>query len=1139
MKRMKQILALMLAVLMLVPALAACKQNTDETEKEEAITASPVKFTKSGSYTTAVNSEELKLSDFTADSVEVRYSNPYSENMSAEELIKALSNPEESKEKPVDPESEALEVRPQVNNAATSTGTSVREMYPMTAKIERVEANSNGGIDVTFTDEWASELLPQTYVVTFKNVDDAAYVNVEYPEATLTPDVDKMFASATDLKVTLTVSGDAFVDDVKKSDLFLGNAFEKMEIEDLSNSEQALTLKLSGALTRNVAGAYQWGTVGIKPSGLKNGYTDISAKVNIDLDHVAFSASSLTFDDGRITADLKCYSPDVDADQLTEENVKIDGVKIEKAEKAGDDTVRLTMSRNGVESVNDFVDFVNGKTLTVDGHEEVISLSQAKFYPVFDYVEQNGGNLQLTLKLYFYGGTIDESLGEDDFSFDEALSDAKVEKVSIDSDTVATLVVSVPAGEQTIENFKFYGGVTLAAGTITNNWGEKTSHDYTYSREYSGETLGRDVTLNTETLLEIQKYTSGQNTTFGQICHYGGVIGQVYGIAKSVLEVTGVIKSEHTQVMEELKQIESKIDSVQADVSEIKRGIKNMLNTMNQIDMKNRIDDFETILVDFRSVLNDVKSIQRRGALDMALQDLYEKGEIDAMPDYSKIDPGKIDAYVDELCAKYLPDVSAMSDEEAADYNVAVMDYIDKRAEKKSDKQYNPYDSKVQRLEECFSRVCGLLGKPVASNPITFYDELCALTYNFDSQTYDFRLATRVSLGYELTDAIWALAFHYKVTDDPYNTLYRNRANEYKTAMDTLQGMTVSGHPASEIKANPHEDLVTQEKVETYISDIFIVAGGSRVDCINDLKNRGFTPIDRDLNEGAGGKYIYLGYKTTTDPKEAICDLWLDTDDDESWAGWRRCNYTGLGFSFDGDLNKGAGGSYLYLYYTKDKNRNQRGQNNACLSAITIDSNKWSSYKSDSKNMKESYSVPRENGLNEDLNQGAPGSHLYMYLTYRYDSDKTLTEKVSTGRLDTDPEYYPYCYTLGCKVSAYISPAETDYRNEMFSIFQNWTVDEENEFVRRMHFSEPERELSAAGIHDDYTSAGFPTRDDHRNIVTKAYNKGGHYEGLKGNCIYYSSNDNAAKISYDNMLDYNYEFDFKQSQGNDVYFIRH
>ena len=1133
MRNVKRIAALLLSAVVLVSALASCRQDAKETTADEkTITATSVSYSKSGRYTTTVSSENVDLSGLSIDNVEVRYANPYSGNMTAEELIKELSkNPEEGSIEPVVMESEAEE--------KPAGQTPSEERYPMSAKVESVEANGAGGFDVSFTDEWASELLTGNYVVTFRNVEGEAYVNVVFGEVTLTPDVDKMFASETEIQVTLTVNGDEFVEGIEKSDLFLGNAFEKMEIEELSNSAKNLTMKLGGELTRNAAGAYQWGTVGVKPSGLKNGYADVSAKVNVDLDHVGFSASSLTFNDGRIIADLACSDPEVDVYRLTEENVKIDGVKIEKVENAGNGTVRLTMSQDGVKSVNDFVDLVNGRTLTLDGHEETVDLSQAKFYPVFDYVEQDGDALKLTLKLYVYGGTVDESLGAESFGFDEAFADAKVEQVSADSDTVATLLISVPAGEQTAENFKFRGGITLKAGAVTNSWGEKTSADCTYTREYSGETLGRDVTLNTETLLEIQKYTSGQNTTFGQICHYGGVIGQVYGIAKSVLEVTGVIKSEHTQVMEELKQIESKIDNVQADVSEIKRSIKNMLNTMNQIDMQNRIDDFETILVDFRSVLNDVKSIQRRGALDMALQKLYDEGKIDAMPDYGRIDPSKVDAYVDELCAKYLPDVSSMSDEEAANYNVAVMDYIDQRSEKKSDKQYYPYDSKVLKLEESFSRVCGLLGKPVASNPITFYDELCALTYNFDSQTYDFRLATRVSLGYELTDAIWALAFHYKVTDDPYNTLYRNRANEYKKAMDTLQAMTVSGHPASEIKANPRENLVTRDKVETYINDIFVVAGSSRAACINYLKDGGWTPIDRDLNEGSGGKYIYLGYKTTTNPYDAICDLWLDTDDDENWTGWRRCGKTGLGFNYDGDLNKGAGGKYLYLYYTKDKNRNQRSLNNACLSEITIDSNKWSTYKSDSRNMKESYSVPYENGLNGDLNQGAPGSNLYMYLTYRYDSDKKLTEEVSTGRLDTDPEYYPYCYTLGCKVSAYISPAEIDYRNELFGFFKNWTTDEENEFLRRMHFSDPDSELNAAGIRVEYTSAGLPARRDSHWIVTKAINKGGHYEGLQGNCIYYDSGNKAARISYDNMFDYNYEFEFKQSQGSDVYFRRH
>ena len=76
MEKMKQILALMLAVLMLVPALAACKQKTDETENEATITATPVKFSKSGSYTTTISSDKIKLDRLTPDNVEVRYLDP-------------------------------------------------------------------------------------------------------------------------------------------------------------------------------------------------------------------------------------------------------------------------------------------------------------------------------------------------------------------------------------------------------------------------------------------------------------------------------------------------------------------------------------------------------------------------------------------------------------------------------------------------------------------------------------------------------------------------------------------------------------------------------------------------------------------------------------------------------------------------------------------------------------------------------------------------------------------------------------------------------------------------------------------------------------------------------------------------------
>ena len=143
MKKMKQILALMLAVLMLVPALAACKQNTDETENEAAITATPVNYSKSGNYTTTITSDKIKLSGLTAENVEVRYTNPYAN-------VYTYVSSEETQ-------------------AASEKNLTIEEALPCKATISSVVANANGGYDVVFVDKDAKDYVTSRYYMVLKN----------------------------------------------------------------------------------------------------------------------------------------------------------------------------------------------------------------------------------------------------------------------------------------------------------------------------------------------------------------------------------------------------------------------------------------------------------------------------------------------------------------------------------------------------------------------------------------------------------------------------------------------------------------------------------------------------------------------------------------------------------------------------------------------------------------------------------------------------------------------------------------------------------------------------------------------------------------------------------------------------------
>ena len=96
------------------------------------------------------------------------------------------------------------------------------------------------------------------------------------------------------------------------------------------------------------------------------------------------------------------------------------------------------------------------------------------------------------------------------------------------------------------------------------------------------------------------------------------------------------------------------------------------------------------------------------------------------------------------------------------------------------------------------------------------------------------------------------------------------------------------------------------------------------------VTNANYTLIDYDLNSGAGGAYIYSGYKTTTDPTASFKDLRISIgkDADTYTAPENSSLYTVVGVSpasqntgdADGivDLNYDAKGAYLYFFASND-----------------------------------------------------------------------------------------------------------------------------------------------------------------------------------------------------------------------------
>ena len=945
-------------------------------EAEPAIKATTVSFSKSGKYTTTVTSDKVDLSGITAEDVEISY---------------------------VDISGVTIE------EVQQSAATSDEEVIAATVKVkvDSVKANTNGGYDISFTDENAPLNPTNYYDISFTKLEETASAEVVYPEITLTPDVENVVSDATQAKVTLAIDGSTFEDGISEKDIYLDNAFSDMEIESVSSSDKNLTVQLKGSPVRNVAGAYQWGSVNVKPSGITDGYADVSSKIDIKLATVNIDASTLKFENGKINADLKVYGV-VDINTLTKDNIRIDGAAVEAAEKTDDNTIKLTLAADGVSSVNDFADTVGGKKMTLDDYETTVAVSQASFYPVFDYVEENGDNLKLTLKLYANSGTFDKNIKKDAISFADDFKEAKAESVTVDSDTLATLIISVPANGQTTETFRMNGTVTLAAGALTN--------------AYSGETLGRGVTLNTDTLLEIQKYTRGKNTTFGCILYWGGVAGQVYSIGKSILEAAGVLESDQAQLLRELSEINKKLDNVSAQIDAARIEI---VNTIVERDIQNNLNDYNNKMDTLKTKLRNVSLFYDKARKDLAAAD---------------------ERYADI-------DWENMTNKEASEYNHALIQFILSKADTRTNVGYVEFLEESKDLKDVFEDITTDIARIDASNPICVLDEACSLKYNFDTQAYEIRLAQRVYAKAMLTKAFAALAIRWDAGENPNNAT--GICEDFQSALDALEELDNIGHPVSEIKTVSSEKIIKAEG--KFISDVMLIGSNNNTSKIQrQISGKGYTMVNQNLNEGNGGMKIFLGYKTTTDADNAITGFLLtDAYKGDSYNGAAIVPCMGYSDFTEkhGDLNTNGTNKTksLYLYYYKDQNAKK------VITDFYFDS-------------KSENTISLTSGVNGDFKQG----------TFVYDSQKTFmhckdTDRNIYVREGEDPEYYPYSYVIGKKVRIYNS-SEYNFldRIKVYNALaqptkgryygSDWTDNQVKEFMRRLNGRTLSAELEAVGL---------------------------------------------------------------------------
>lgn len=129
-----------------------------------------------------------------------------------------------------------------------------------------------------------------------------------------------------------------------------------------------------------------------------------------------------------------------------------------------------------------------------------------------------------------------------------------------------------------------------------------------------------------------------------------------------------------------------------------------------------------------------------------------------------------------------------------------------------------------------------------------------------------------------------------------------------------------------------------------YIQDLYVAQGKGK-DCswgMNRVQVVG--KANGDLNQGAGGKYLYLCVRETSDIKSSIITgLIIEGNSLSSSQSYPVCASSAPGASIvdygdgaNGDLNQGVGGWYLYLCATKNRNSIGRHMTRGALSALYL-----------------------------------------------------------------------------------------------------------------------------------------------------------------------------------------------------------
>ena len=161
-------------------------------------------------------------------------------------------------------------------------------------------------------------------------------------------------------------------------------------------------------------------------------------------------------------------------------------------------------------------------------------------------------------------------------------------------------------------------------------------------------------------------------------------------------------------------------------------------------------------------------------------------------------------------------------------------------------------------------------------------------------------------------------------------------------------------------------------EMKPYVSKLMVSShGDGGEEAIAKLLEAGYTDIvSKELNENAGGNYIYLGMKRTADINDAVYDIMLTNNAKKPVSSINEFTLVSTI-----DLNEDAGGKYIYLYEKRTPYR----LGELPLYDIIIGGKNHEDYSfEDGGRQFFTKAAENQDGDMQDVNQKAGGDYIYL-----------------------------------------------------------------------------------------------------------------------------------------------------------------